>query len=42
MLSLLEARAVRPAFLHMDIDWQSLTADQFVRDMRRSPVRCVA
>jgi hypothetical protein len=40
MLSLLEARGVRPAFLHMDIDWHSLTADQFVRDMRRLQTVC--
>jgi hypothetical protein len=35
MLALLQARGVRPAFLHMDVDWHSITADQFVRDMAR-------
>jgi hypothetical protein len=40
MLALMQARGVRPAFLHMDVDWHSLTPDQFVRDMRRLQTTC--
>jgi hypothetical protein len=35
MLALLQARGVPPAFLHMDVDWHAVTADQFIRDMGR-------
>lgn len=35
MLSLLRARGVPPAFLHMDVDWHSLKPGEFARDMRR-------
>ena len=35
MIALLEARNVRPAFLHMDVDWHLSGADAFVRDMAR-------
>jgi hypothetical protein len=35
MLSLLRARGVPPAFLHMDVDWHSLNPGEFARDMRR-------
>jgi len=40
MLTLLQARGVKPAFLHMDVDWHSLTPDQFTRDMRRLQNAC--
>lgn len=42
MLTLLQARGVKPAFLHMDVDWHSLTPDQFTRDMRRLQSACRA
>jgi hypothetical protein len=35
MLSLLRARGVPPAFLHMDVDWHSLKPGEFARDMLR-------
>ena len=35
MLDLLDARGTRPAFLHMDVDWHSLVAGEFARDMVR-------
>ena len=40
MLALLQARGVRPAFLHMDVDWHALTPDEFIRDMRRLQTVC--
>ncbi len=35
MIDLLDARGVRPAFLHMDVDWHSLGDGAFARDMVR-------
>ncbi len=35
MLDLLQARGVRPAFLHMDVDWHRLKPGEFQRDMKR-------
>lgn len=35
MLALLRDRGVPPAFLHMDVDWHSLGAGEFSRDMKR-------
>jgi hypothetical protein len=35
MVQLMQARGVAPAFLHMDVDWHSLKAGVFQRDMTR-------
>jgi hypothetical protein len=40
MLSLLQARGVRPAFLHMDVDWHALKPGDFTRDMKRLQAAC--
>jgi hypothetical protein len=40
ILQLMRARGVPPAFLHMDVDWHSLAAGDFQRDMARLKAAC--
>lgn len=40
MISLLRARGVTPAFLHMDVDWHALKPGDFARDMRQLQAFC--
>ncbi len=42
MLTLLDSRGAKPAFLHMDVDWHLSGGDAFRRDMKRLQTFSVA